>query len=570
MTNKIDPQLQGNAMCQGIWGLLRHKRYSWNLAKQDLTTALVVSFLFIPQSLAYALLAGLPLQTGLYASILPALAYALVGTSAVLAVGPVALTSMLTFSALSPLAEPGSDAYLTLAILLAFLSGVCLILMSWLRMGFLANFLSHPVMSGFISAASILILLSQLEGITGITVTGSTLLNQLDSFWHNKHEFHLTTFIVGASCVAFLLISRKLLGRKMLAKVMPLVLLLVTGLLAVWLGLESLGVPLIGALPFGWPNLELGQFSWNSLLGLLPIALIISVIGFAESVALARNFAAKRRQQVNSNRELLGLGLANLAAACSASFPVTGGISRSVLNNDAGSVTPMSSLFAAFGLLLVTIYLLDWLYFVPQAMLAAVILVAVISLIETRQLPHLWHYSREDALGWLSTLLGVLTLGLEVGLLIGVLVSLAAWLAKNSRPHIALVGRLPGTEHYRNQDRYAVEVHPLILSVRIDESLMFANAQEVEQRLLLEVSQRPELRHVILMGSGINYLDASGLEVLLQLNTLLKEQDIYLHLSEIKGPVLDKLERTSFLQQLTGQHFLTQHQAMQTLTRVES
>ncbi len=570
MTNKIDPQLQGNAMCQGIWGLLRHKRYSWNLAKQDLTTALVVSFLFIPQSLAYALLAGLPLQTGLYASILPALAYALVGTSAVLAVGPVALTSMLTFSALSPLAEPGSDAYLTLAILLAFLSGVCLILMSWLRMGFLANFLSHPVMSGFISAASILILLSQLEGITGITVTGSTLLNQLDSFWHNKHEFHLTTFIVGASCVAFLLISRKLLGRKMLAKVMPLVLLLVTGLLAVWLGLESLGVPLIGALPFGWPNLELGQFSLNSLLGLLPIALIISVIGFAESVALARNFAAKRRQQVNSNRELFGLGLANLAAACSASFPVTGGISRSVLNNDAGSVTPMSSLFAAFGLLLVTIYLLDWLYFVPQAMLAAVILVAVISLIETRQLPHLWHYSREDALGWLSTLLGVLTLGLEVGLLIGVLVSLAAWLAKNSRPHIALVGRLPGTEHYRNQDRYAVEVHPLILSVRIDESLMFANAQEVEQRLLLEVSQRPELRHVILMGSGINYLDASGLEVLLQLNTLLKEQDIYLHLSEIKGPVLDKLERTSFLQQLTGQHFLTQHQAMQTLTRVES
>lgn len=576
------PELQGTAMRQGLWGLLRSGTYNRKLFRQDATAALIVSLLLIPQSLAYALLAGLPLQAGLYASILPAIAYALFGTSGVLAVGPVAITSLLTFSALSPLAIPGSDEYLLLAILLALMSGVCLMLMAVLRMGFLANFLSHPVMSAFVSGAAIMILLGQLKGVTGIPVEGANLPDQLISFYYGLEQLHLKTLLLGLVFLSFLYCSRKYLANylqklglnkasaSLLARMAPLVLLVAATLGVMFSGLDHQGIKIVGSLPLQLPNFEMQSIQLSTLLTLLPMAMMISLIGFAESVAIARTFAAKRRQQVNSNRELLGLGAANLVAGLSASFPVTGGLSRTVLNNDAGSLTPMTSLLTGIAMGVILLFFMGWLYYLPQAMLSAVIIIAVLSLVEWRQLPYLWRYSREDAWAWLVTLSGVLLLGLELGLLMGVLVSLAAWLAKNSRPHMAVVGLVPGTEHYRNTQRYKVELHPAILSLRIDESLMFANAQEVEQQILKEVSLHNELRHVVLMGSGINHIDASGVEMLAQVNALLNEQGVYLHLSEIKGPVLDKLKLIQFIEVLSGQVFLTQHQAMQTLLRVEN
>lgn len=576
------PELQGTAMRQGLWGLLRGGIYSRKLFKQDASAAIIISLLLIPQSLAYALLAGLPLQAGLYASILPPIAYALFGTSGVLAVGPVAITSLLTFSALSPIAVPGSDEYILLAILLALMSGVCLLLMSVLRMGFLANFLSHPVMSAFVSGAAIMILLGQLKGITGIPVQGANLPEQLLSFYQGLDQLHLTTLLLGCVFVVFLYLSRKYLASRLqsfglkkstaalLARMAPLVLLVAATLGVMLSGLDQQGVKIVGKLPLQLPSIEWQGIQLSTFTTLLPMAMMISLIGFAESVAIARTFAAKRRQQVNSNRELLGLGMANIAAGLSASLPVTGGLSRTVLNNDAGALTPMASILTAIAMGVVLLFFTGWLYYLPQAMLSAVIIVAVLSLIEWRQLPYLWRYSREDAWSWLVTISGVLLLGLELGLLLGVLVSLAAWLAKNSRPHMAVVGLVPGTEHYRNKQRYEVEVHPAILSLRIDESLMFANAQEVEQQILKEVTLHNELRHVVLMGSGINHIDASGVEMLAQLNSLLNEQGIYLHLSEIKGPVLDRLKQIEFVEALSGEVFLTQHQAMQTLIRVEA
>ena len=575
------PELQGTAMRQGLWGLLRGGIYNRKLFKQDASAALIVSLLLIPQSLAYALLAGLPLQAGLYASILPPIAYALFGTSGVLAVGPVAITSLLTFSALSPIAVPGSDEYILLAILLALMSGVCLLLMSVLRMGFLANFLSHPVMSAFVSGAAIMILLGQLKGITGIPVQGASLPEQLLSFYQGLDQLHLTTLLLGCVFVVFLYLSRKYLAGQLqsfglkkstaalLARMAPLVLLVAATLGVMLSGLDQQGVKIVGKLPLQLPRIEWQGIQLSTFTTLLPMAMMISLIGFAESVAIARTFAAKRRQQVNSNRELIGLGMANIVAGLSASLPVTGGLSRTVLNNDAGALTPMASVLTAIAMGIILLFFTGWLYYLPQAMLSAVIIVAVLSLIEWRQLPYLWRYSREDAWAWIVTISGVLLLGLELGLLLGVLVSLAAWLAKNSRPHMAVVGLIPGTEHYRNVQRFKVELHPAILSLRIDESLMFANAQEVEQQILKEVTLHNELRHVVLMGSGINHIDASGVEMLAQLNSLLNEQGIYLHLSEIKGPVLDRLKQIEFVEAFSREVFLTQHQAMQTLIRAE-
>lgn len=570
--------LQGSAMQQGLWGLLRQRIYSLGMLRQDATAALIVSLLLVPQSLAYALLAGLPLQAGLYASILPAMAYALFGTSGVLAVGPVAITSLLTFSALSPLAIPGSAEYVTLAILLALMSGICLMLMGVLRMGFLANFLSHPVMSAFVSASALIILLGQIKGVTGIPLQGGTLQDLLLSLYQGLGSVHWNTLYMSLFFLIFLYWARHYLTGLLIklglsssvasltARMAPMVLLVAATAAVAVFNLDQAGIKVVGELPVGMPQLQLPGISPEALLLLLPMAVMISLVGFAESVAIARTFAARRRQQVNSNRELLGLGLANLAAGLSASFPVTGGLSRTVVNHDAGAITPMASILTGLGMLLVLFFFTGWLYHLPQAMLSAVIMVAVLSLLDWKHLPYLWRYSRGDALAWLATATGVLFLGIELGLMLGVLVSLASWLAKNSKPHVAIVGRLPGTEHYRNVQRYDVELHPRILSLRIDESLMFANAQEVEQRVLDEVGQRPELQHVILMGSGINHIDASGVEVLEQLNRLLKEQGVLLHLSEIKGPVLDRLKLIDFPQHLTGQVFLTQHQAMQALS----
>ena len=540
----------------------------------DLVAAVIVTVMLIPQSLAYAALAGLPPQVGLYASIAPLLLYALFGSSRVLAVGPVAVVSLMTATAIGELAQAGSPAYGALAITLAFLSGAMLLLMGVLRLGFLANFLSHPVISGFITASALLIAAGQLKVILGIRAEGHNFFELSWALLLHLPEAHALTATLGLSTVAFLfwarrgvkpLLLRAGLGPRLadgLAKAAPVLGIAVTATLT-WAGQwQTLGVRIVGTVPQGLPPLTLPSLDWSLWQQLALPALLISVVGFVESVSVGQTLAAKRRQRIEPDRELVALGASNLGAALTGGFPVTGGFARSVVNFDAGAQTPAAGVFTAVGILLAALLLTPALYFVPQATLSATIVVAVLSLVDLRILRSTWAYSRSDFSAAVVTLLVTLAAGVEAGLVAGVTLSLLLYLYKTSRPHIAEVGLVPHTEHFRNVLRHQVQVSPQLASLRVDESLYFANARVLEDRINALVADRPQLQHVVLQCSAINDIDASALESLEAIDQRLRHAGLLLHLSEVKGPVMDRLQATDFLAHLSGQVFLSHYQAI--------
>lgn len=551
--------------------------YDRSSAAQDGLAALIVTLMLIPQSLAYAMLAGLPPVTGLYASIVPLLAYALFGSSRTLAVGPVAVVSLMTAASLAPLFPAGSAEYIGAAMLLALMSGLLLALMAVLRLGFLANFLSHPVVSGFISASGILIAVGQLKHLLGVSASGESLPQILPQLWQNLPKSHWPTLLIGLLSLAWLWWSRarlKALLQRLglsaqsagnLAKAGP-VLAIVAAIVAVTLlQLDQLGVRVVGAIPQGLPGLTLPTLDLNLALQLLPAAVLISLVGFVESVSVGQTLAAKRRQRIEPDNELLGLGAANLGAAFSGGFPVTGGFARSVVNHDAGAQTPMAGVFTAAGIALSVMLLTPLLHNLPQAVLAATIIVAVLSLVDLSSLRRTWRYSRQDGTAQLATLLGVLLIGVEAGILIGVALSLLLFLWRTSQPHMAVVGQVPGSEHFRNVERFAVIESPSVLSLRVDESLYFPNARYLEDRIGELIASRPQVRHLVLMCSGVNLIDASALESLEAIVERLHTAGVQLHLSEVKGPVMDQLRRSSFLEQFGGQVFISQFQALKAL-----
>lgn len=555
------------------WG----RRYDQATATQDGLAALIVTLMLIPQSLAYAMLAGLPPVTGLYASIFPLLAYALFGSSRALAVGPVAVVSLMTAAALGPLFPAGSADYVGAAMLLALLSGLLLGLMALLRLGFLANFLSHPVISGFISASGILIACGQLKHILGVSTSGESLLEILPQLWQSLPQIHWPTLVIGLISLAWLWWSRgnlKPLLQRLglsaqvsgnLAKAGP-VLAIIAAIVAVYMQqLEQAGVRVVGAIPKGLPGLSMPTLDMQLAFQLLPAALLISLVGFVESVSVGQTLAAKRRQRIEPDNELFGLGAANLSAAFSGGFPVTGGFSRSVVNYDAGAQTPMAGVFTAAGIALSVMLLTPLLHNLPQAVLAATIMVAVLSLVDLGSLKRTWRYSRQDGAAQLATLLGVLLIGVEAGILIGVGLSLLLFLWRTSQPHIAVVGQVPGSEHFRNIERYAVVESPDVLSLRVDESLYFPNARYLEERIGELIAARPQVRHLVLMCSGVNLIDASAIESMEAIVERLKAAGVQMHLSEVKGPVMDQLRRSDFLQHFGGQVFISQFQALMTL-----
>jgi SulP family sulfate permease len=551
--------------------------YTRDTATSDLVAAVIVTIMLIPQSLAYALLAGLPAEMGLYASILPLIAYAIFGTSRALSVGPVAVVSLMTAAAVGNLALQGTAEYAAAAIALAFLSGVMLVLMGALRLGFIANFLSHPVIGGFITASGILIAASQLSHILGIKAEGHTLVDLAVSLWTELPQTNPVTLAIGVSATAFLFWVRRglkplLLASGMaprladiLAKAGP-VAAVATTTLAVWaLGLADRGVAIVGSVPQGLPPLAFPSFDldlWTSLAG---SAALISLIGFVESVSVAQTLAAKKRQRIVPDQELVGLGAANIASAVSGGYPVTGGFARSVVNFDAGAATPAAGAFTAIGILIAALFLTPLLHFLPKASLAATIIVAVLSLVDLSILKRAWGYSKADFAAVLTTILVTLGVGVETGVLAGVVLSILLFLWKTSRPHIAEVGLVPGTHHFRNVLRHKVVTHPEVLSIRIDESLYFANTRFLEDYVYDRVVPDCPLRHVILMCSAVNEIDMSALESLEAINHRLRDLGIKLHLSEVKGPVMDRLERAHFLEELTGRVFMSQYDAMSAL-----
>ena len=555
--------------------------YTRAAAQSDLVAAVIVTIMLVPQSLAYAMLAGLPPQVGLYASILPLIAYALFGTSRALAVGPVAVVSLMTAAAVGQIATSGTPEYLTAAITLAFLSGIVLIGMSVLGLGFLANFLSHPVISGFITASGLLIAMSQLKHILGIRAEGDTLPHLAAGIYEGIGGVNLYTLVIGVSATAFLFWVRKrlkplLLARglkprlaDMIAKTGPVAAIVLSILVVVGFDLANKGVKIVGEIPAGLPPFALPSFDlglWQQLL--LP-AVLISLVGFVESVSVAQTLAAKRRQRIVPNQELTALGASNVAAALSGGYPVTGGFARSVVNFDAGAESPLAGAYTAVGILAATVFLTPLFRFLPQTILAATIIVAVLSLVDIAAIKRTYAYSKSDFAAMATTILTVLLIGVEAGITAGVSLSLLLFLWRTSRPHMAVVGQVPGTEHFRNVDRHQVITDPSMLSIRVDESLYFANARALEDTIYDRVADQPSLKNVVLMCPAVNAIDASALESLEAIAHRLDTAGVGFHLSEVKGPVMDALKRSDFMQHFKGRIFLSQFEAFTALSRPE-
>ena len=549
------------------------KTYDRSTFSADAVAAVIVTVMLIPQSLAYALLAGLPPEVGLYASIAPLVIYTIFGTSMTLAVGPVAVASLMTASAIGEFAAVGSAEYLGAAIALAFLSGLILAAMGLMRLGFLSNFLSHPVISGFITASAFLIAFGQMKHILGVEVHGHTLLEQVGSLTQSASDTNLRTLAIGIAAIAFLVWARRSLSGLLVrmglandragafAKAAPVVAIIVTTL-AVWaLKMDAQGVAVVGDIPRGLPRPSLPAFDPELWLSLLMPAFAIGLIGYVETISVAQTLAAKRRERIDPDQELIALGTANVGSAVSGGFPVTGGFSRSVVNFDAGARTPAAGAMTAMGIALATLFLTPLIFLLPKATLAATIIVAVLSLVEMKTLRTTWAYSKSDFAAMMGTILGTLALGVETGVAIGVLASLLLFLARTAKPHVAVVGRVPGTEHYRNVLRHKVETSPGVLSLRVDESLYFPNARHLEDTVNDAISADPEIKHVVLMCPAVNFIDTSALESLDQINHRLLDSGVKLHLSEVKGPVMDRLEKTEFLKHLSERVFLSQYEA---------
>lgn len=538
----------------------------------DATAALVVAVMLIPQAMAYAMLAGLPPQAGLYAALVPLILYAMLGTSPALAVGPVAVVALMTAAAAGVVAEQGTPGFELAALWIAVLSGGMMLALGALRLGFLAGFLSHPVVSGFITAAGLLIALSQVQHLLGIRTSGKTLPEVLPSIWAGLGAVVPATALLSGLALAFLLWARKGLGPLLRHIGLPAALsrgalffVVAAATLAAWgFDLAAFGVTVVGSVPQGLPGFALPAFDAELIALLLVPSALIALVGTAESFSVAQMMAARRRQSIDPDRELMALGLANLGAGVTQAMPVSGGLARSMVNFEAGARTPLAGALTALIVAVALVTLTPLLHHLPRAALAAFIVVAVLGLIDLSALPRAWRLNRVDGAAMAATILATLLLGVEQGLAAGVGLSLVLHLGRSARPHVAEVGQVPGTTHFRNLRRYEVVTAPEVLTLRVDESLYFPNARWLETVVQHRVAERPGLRHVVLMFSAVNDIDASAIESLLLIADKLEAAGVRLHLSEVKGPVMDKLARSHLPARLAGLH-LTQFDAMQAL-----
>ncbi len=473
------------------------------------------------------------------------------------------------------MATQGSPEYLAVAILLALISGLMLLVMGLLKLGFIANFLSHPVISGFITASGILIAVSQLKHIMGVKAHGHNLLEIGSSLAAKIPQANIPTLIIGVSVTAFLFWVRgnlkpllvKLGASERLAtiatKIGPVLAVVVSILVVIGFDLEQKGVRVVGDIPKGLPPFAVPDFDsalWVSLLG---SSLIIAIIGFVESISVAQTLAAKRRQRIEPDQELIGLGVSNIASALSGGYSVTGGFSRSAVNFDAGAETPAAGALTALGIALATLFLTPLIYALPIATLAATIIVAVLTLINIGDIKQAWSYSKSDFAAMIVTIILTLAVGVEAGVMSGVAMSIALLLFRSSRPHYAEVGRVKGTEHFRNIKRHAVITNPHVVTLRVDESLYFANTRFLEDAIYKRALEDSAVKHVILLCSAVNDIDLSALESLEAINRRLDDAGITFHLSEVKGPVMDKLSKSHLLKNLSGEVFLSQHGAIE-------
>jgi len=518
----------------------------------------ITAVLLVPQALAYALLAGLPPEMGLYASILPPVVYALLGSSRTLAVGPVAVAAAMVASALHGWGGDDPQRIVEGAVILAGLSGVFLLGMAVLRLGWLTHFISHPVLSGFVTGAAIFIVGTQLSALFGIESGGGVhfveRMADIATHWATANG---ATCVFGLLSLVLLILARSPLmhwlerrgvSRERAAlssRLAPLAIVVLATVVSALIGAKAMGVETVGTVSGQLPGFSLSAWGAYRWWALAPSAMLIALVGYVESVSVARTLAMRRRESVDADRELIGLGGANIAASLFGAMPAAGGFSRSMVNFDAGARTQLAALVTAGWVLLITLFFGGLLAPLPYAVLSAIIVVAVWQLIDFAALRHTWRFDRGDGFAQALTIAGVLVVGIEAGLMLGVVTALAIFLYRTSRPHIAVVGRLPGTEHFRNVHRYIVDTWPELLMVRIDESLYFASSPRIQAELQKLVSGHdPRLSDVVLVLSGANAVDASGVEMLELFHKELERLDIRLHLAEVKGPVQDHLNHS--------------------------
>lgn len=556
------------------WQWLKH--YNTVTLKSDLLASLIVIAMLVPQGMAYAMLAGLPPVMGLYASVLPMIIYAFLGSSPTLSIGPVAIISMMTFATLNPLFEVGSPVYIQAACLLALMVGVISLLLGMLRFGFLIQLISHPVIKSFIIASALLIALGQLKFLFNVPLQANNIPEFVLSVFEYIGLMHWESLIFGIASILFLVfmpkffnleaVKQRLGASGFIIKSLPLVLVVVSIALVYFFNLQQVGIKTVGEIPSGFPALSMPFWNLELVLQLLPGAAMIAMISFVESLSIAQATALQQRSQLNSNQELIALGAANIGAGLSSAFPVTGSLSRTVVNADAGAKTSMAGVLSSLFIVLVSLYFTGFFRDLPLTVLAATIIVSIWKLVELKPFIDTWRYSKADGLAMWITFFGVLFIDISTGLIIGIVSTFILLLWRISRPHIAEIGLVEGTQHFRNIQRHQVITSAKVLSIRIDENLTFLNSNTLKGFLINAVSQKPELEHVVINGSSISAIDLSALEMLEDLDNELRKLNIQLHFSEVKGPVMDKLQRSKLLNHLSGKIFLTHYQAIRELS----
>ena len=546
----------------------------------DLIAGAITAILLIPQGMAYALLAGLPPELGLYASIIPPAIYALFGTSRTLAVGPVAVAALMVANALAIYAGDDQSRWIDGAMILAAQTAAVLMLMRIFRLGVLVNFISHPVLSGFTTGAAILIIISQIKHMTGLDVPRGEAAHTLMSIAQQLPATNLVTLGFAAGAIVLLLLGRQSLSRAlqaaglstrsagMISRAAPLLVVFIATALAAQLDAASrFDLSIVGAIPAGLPTPSLAFLSLPGWIELAPSAVLIALVGYVESISVAKVLAARRKQKIDANQELTALAVTNFAAAAAGTMPVAGGFSRSVVNFEAGAQTQLAAIITAALVAVVALFFTGWFHHLPQAVLAAIIVVAVTQLIDIKGARSIFAYDRGDGATLVATMIGTLVLGIEAGLVAGIVLALGLYLKRTSAPHMAVLGRVPGTEHFRNTQRHHVDCDQRLLIIRVDENLYFANTAAVEAYIEAQIDQAPGIRYVLLVMSAVSYIDASALEQLELLEESLRHRDNELHLSEVKGPVMDRLQTTRLGQLLaTRRIHLSTHMAVKALT----
>ncbi|WP_443124083.1 SulP family inorganic anion transporter [Halobacillus sp. B29] len=525
---------------QNHWLFNYEKRH----LKNDFSAGLIVAIMLIPQGMAYSMLAGLPPVIGLYASTIPLIIYALLGSSKQLAVGPVAMVSLLVLSGVSTMAEPGSGEYISLVLLLSLMVGVIQLSMGLLRLGFVVNFLSHAVISGFTSAAALIIGLSQLKNLIGVDLAGQkNIFIILSDAVTRISEINWTTFAIGIGSILLLVIFKK----KAPQFPAPLVVVVASTLLVYFFKLEERGISIIKDVPDGLPALSVPAFNMDSVMALLPIALTISFVGFMESIAVAKAIASKEKYKVDSNQELTGLGAANIVGSFFSASPVTGGFSRTAVNYQAGAKSGLASIITAVLIMITLLFFTGLFYYLPNAVLAAIIMVAVFGLINVKEAKHLFRIKKTDGLILVLTFVATLVTGIESGILIGAGAALLLFIWNSAYPHTAVLGYVQEEGVYRNVKRYpeALE-HTDTLIFRMDASLYFANFAFMEEKIRNILGDRPEVTKVILDFSGVNRMDGVAVDELEKLIDEYDEAGVHIHLAQVKGPVRDLLERAGW------------------------